>query len=50
MPEPDRAGHAGYIQRYLKTGEKRITGIGREVTGRRADGATFPMRLSVDEE
>ena len=20
MPEPDRTGHAGYIQRYLKTG------------------------------
>jgi two-component system sensor kinase FixL len=49
MPEPDRTGHAGYIERYLKTGEKRIIGIGREVTGRRADGATFPMHLSVGE-
>ncbi len=49
MPEPDRTGHTGYIQRYQKTGEKRIIGIGREVTGRRADGATFPMHLSVGE-
>lgn len=49
MPEPDRSQHAGYIQRYQKTGKKRIIGIGREVTGRRADGTTFPMRLSVGE-
>ncbi len=47
MPEPDRSRHDGYIQRYLETGEENIIGIGREVTGRRADGTTFPMHLSV---
>jgi len=47
MPEPDRSRHSGYIQRHLDTGVKRIIGIGRDVTGRRADGTTFPMRLSV---
>ena len=49
MPEPDRSRHDGYIARYLKTGEKRIIGIGREVTGQRADGTVFPVQLSVGE-
>lgn len=47
MPEPDRSRHDGYIARYLDTGEPRIIGIGREVTGRRADGTTLPLHLSV---
>jgi PAS domain S-box-containing protein len=49
MPSPDRERHDGYIARYLQTGEKRIIGIGREVTGRRKDGSTFPAYLSVSE-
>ena len=31
------------------TGERRIIGIGRVVIGRRRDGATFPMELSIGE-
>jgi two-component system sensor kinase FixL len=49
MPTPFREGHDGYIARYLATGEKRIIGIDRVVTGQRKDGSTFPMKLEVGE-
>lgn len=47
MPNPYSAEHDQYINRYLDTGEKRIIGIGREVSGRRATGEVFPLDLSV---
>jgi two-component system sensor kinase FixL len=49
MPEPDRSQHDRYIAHHLATGEKKIIGIGRAVTGRRKDGQAFPLHLSVGE-
>ncbi len=49
MPSPDRERHDQYLARYLETGEARIIGIGREVAGRRKDGATLPLLLSIGE-
>ena len=49
MPSTYHEEHDAYIQRYLTTGHARIIGIGREVIGRRRDGTTFPLHLSVGE-
>ena len=49
MTPPDRNNHDTYIQNYLRTGTARIIGSGRDVTGRRKDGSTVPIRLSVGE-
>lgn len=49
MPPPDSVDHDQYIRRYMETGERRIIGIGRRVIGRRKDGTSFPLELSIGE-
>ena len=49
MPSPYREAHDSYLAAYRNTGVKKIIGVGREVPGRRKDGAVFPMYISIGE-
>jgi PAS domain S-box-containing protein len=49
MPLKHALGHDRYLHDYLKTGDSKIIGIGRELTGRRKHGEEFPMELSISE-
>jgi two-component system sensor kinase FixL len=49
MPSPHLERHDGYLEHYLRTGERRIIGIGRITSARHSDGSTFPIELSVGE-
>src|SRR5258708_10968105 len=49
MPPSYSSQHDDYVKNFLQTGQRKIIGSGREVTGLRMDGSTFPMDLSVGE-
>ncbi len=49
MPNPFRDNHDNYMESYLRTGERKILGVGREVVGQRKNGEIFPIKLLVSE-
>lgn len=49
MPNRYATEHDGYLNNYLKTGEAKVIGRGREVEGRRKDGSEFSADLSINE-
>ena len=49
MPPEFATAHDEFMSNYHRTGEKRIIGIGREVSGRHRDGTVIPLELSIGE-
>lgn len=49
VPEPHRCRHDSYIQDFLRTGQSKIIGIGREVEAQCKDGRLIPCDLSITE-
>lgn len=49
MPFPHNQNHGKYIQKYLKTGGKKIIDISREVQGVNKDKTVFPIEVTISE-
>ncbi|OPY72946.1 MAG: Autoinducer 2 sensor kinase/phosphatase LuxQ [Syntrophorhabdus sp. PtaU1.Bin058] len=49
MPELHESRHDRHVQAYLNGGRHKGLGAAQEVLGRRKDGSTFPIELSVSE-
>ena len=49
MPEPYRSGHQSYVDNFLRSGNAKIIGIGRELLAITKAGKTFPIYLAVNE-
>lgn len=49
MPDMLASRHDAAIADYLRTGERKVIGMTRELTARRADDTQFPIELNVGE-
>lgn len=49
MPAHHAHSHGQYLDNYLKTGDAKIIGVGRQTQGLKKDGTVFPIHLSVGE-
>ncbi len=49
MPQPHRAQHDGYLQRYRQTGKSTVLGVTREEEGMRKNGELFALELNTNE-
>ena len=49
MPLPHSQEHGNYMARYLRTGERRVIGFGREILAQRKNGTVFPAEIGVSE-
>jgi PAS domain S-box-containing protein len=47
LPERDRSGHVASRARFMAGNESRLMGQGRNLTGRRKDGAEFPVEIGL---
>jgi PAS domain S-box-containing protein len=47
MPEKFREAHQRGMERYIRTGEKRVIGRVVELEGRRKNGEVFPIEISI---
>jgi PAS domain S-box-containing protein len=49
IPEPYLSEHETYIREFLRSGDRRLFGVAREIDGRRPDGAVFPLEIDISE-
>eukprot|EP00003_Mantamonas_plastica_P024180 TRINITY_DN446_c1_g1_i1.p1 TRINITY_DN446_c1_g1~~TRINITY_DN446_c1_g1_i1.p1 ORF type:complete len:938 (-),score=103.42 TRINITY_DN446_c1_g1_i1:2622-5435(-) len=49
MPNPHRDAHDSYLKNYLRTGQRKILGEGREVMALHKNGHQIPVRLAIGE-
>ncbi len=49
MPEPYRGQHHEFLDAYLREGEQKLIGMGRDFLAVKKDGSIFPVYLAVSE-